>query len=91
MKVKEFSTKVKFLAKYASRVTNLDKGKLEIFLKRLKSDITEYVMIEDNPCRSLSRVQNRALRLEAVKWMIAIERGTLDQPVLVTLSQNGMR
>lgn len=53
MLVREFSTKLNFLAKCALRIASSDKGKLEVFLGGFRSDIAKDVMIQDNPPKSL--------------------------------------
>lgn len=49
MLVRKFSTKLNSLAKYALEVASLDRGKLKVFLGRLRLDITKDAMIRDNP------------------------------------------
>lgn len=53
--VKEFSTRFNSLAKYVVGVDSLDRGKLEIFLKRFKLDILKDVLMGDNHSRFLSK------------------------------------
>lgn len=74
MTVKKFFFKLNFLAKYALRVTNSDKGKLEVFFEGLRSNITKNVLIEDNPLRTLLEALGKRLRLKVMKQMIAQER-----------------
>lgn len=52
--VKELSTSLNSLAKYVVGVDRLDRGKLEIFLKRFKSDILKDFLMGDNHSRFLS-------------------------------------
>lgn len=54
MIVTKFSTKLNFIAKYVARVASLDWRKLEVFLGRLRLNIIKDVIMEDNPCKSLS-------------------------------------
>lgn len=53
MLIREFSTKLNSLAKYVSGVASLDKGKLEVFLDRLKLNIAKDVIVGYNPPKSL--------------------------------------
>lgn len=53
MLIREFSTKLNSLAKYVSGVASLDKGKLEVFLDRLKLNIAKDVIVGYNPLKSL--------------------------------------
>lgn len=49
MLVGEFLTKLNLLAKYAPRVANLDRGKLDVFIEELRLDINKDAMMGDNP------------------------------------------
>lgn len=62
MIVKEFSTKLNFLVKYALRVDSLNKAELEDFLGRHRSDIAKDVIMGYNPPKSLLKVFAKALR-----------------------------
>lgn len=65
MSVRKFPAKLNSLAKYASRVASLNRGKLEVFFGRLRSDIAKAVMIGDKPPKSLLEALGRILRLKA--------------------------
>lgn len=67
MIIREFSTKLNSLAKYALGVANSDRGKLEVFLRWLRSDITKNVMMGVNPPKSFSLDLHKALRSETMK------------------------
>lgn len=49
MFMKEFSTCFNSIAHYALGVANTDKGKIEIFINGLRSDIFNDVLMRDNP------------------------------------------
>lgn len=67
MIVREFSIKLNSLAKYALRVASLEKGKLEVFLSGLRSNIIKNVMIGNNSPKSLSEALGKTLSLEAMR------------------------
>lgn len=54
MSVREFLTKLNSLAKYASSMANLERGKLDVFMGRLKVDIANDMMIRDNLPKTFS-------------------------------------
>lgn len=67
MTVRVFSSKLNFLAMYASRVASLDKGMLKVFLRQLSLVITKDVIIRDNPPKSLSKALGKTLRYEVMR------------------------
>lgn len=70
---REFSIKLNSSAKYVSRVASSDKGKLDVFLRILRLDITNDVMMGYKPLRSLLEALGRTLRLEAIRQRMARE------------------
>lgn len=64
MMVKSFPLGSIQLPQYAFSVTNANKGKIEIFINRLKSNITKDLLIRDNPLRSYSKTLSRALKYD---------------------------
>lgn len=87
MSMKKLSTKLNALAKYVSRVANTNKGKMEIFINRLLSDIAKDVMIEKYAISSYSKALSKADRLEAIRLWKAWDWGILNQSNLVALTQ----
>lgn len=67
MTIKEFSTKLNSLAKYASTVANSNKGKLKVFLGGLKSKITKDMKMRDNPHKFLLEALDRALKSNVMR------------------------
>lgn len=63
MTVKEFSTKLNSLVKYALSVANSNRGKLEVFLEGLGFDIAKDITMEDNLPRSFFK----ALRFDTMR------------------------
>lgn len=62
MTVMKFSTRFNSLIQYAFSVANNDKGKMKIFINRLRLNIAKDVLTRDNPPKSYSDMLNRALR-----------------------------
>lgn len=56
MSIKEFSTKLNSLAKYALSMASLEIGKLDVFIGELRSNITKDVMMRDNPPKTFLEV-----------------------------------
>lgn len=59
MTMREFFTKLNELALYTSRVANIDKRKMKIFINGLRLDITKDVLTKDNHSRSYTKVLAR--------------------------------
>lgn len=49
MSIREFSTKFNSLGKYMPSVVNLERGKLDMFIGRLRPNIAKNVIMGDNP------------------------------------------
>lgn len=62
MSVKKFLTKMNSLKKYAFGMASLERGKLDVFMRGLRLDIANDVMIKDNPPKTFSKAFNLALR-----------------------------
>lgn len=56
MSMREFLIKLNSLAKYAPNMANSKKGELDVFLERLKLEITKDIMIGDNSPKISSKV-----------------------------------
>lgn len=66
MSVREFSTKLNSLAKYALRMVNSERGTLDMFIRGLRPNITRDVIIRDNPHRTFLEAFDLALRSKAI-------------------------
>lgn len=74
MTIKEFFTKLNSLAQYALGVANTNKGKMKIFIKKLKADIIKDMLIGDKPLKSYTEAVGRVQQSKAITMRMAKER-----------------
>lgn len=79
MSVKVFSTKLNSLAKCAPSMANLEKNKLDMFMKRLRLDITKDVIMNNNPPKTFLEDLSQVLRSETMTQCIVRDRELLKE------------
>lgn len=77
---------VELIRQVCSGSCNIGVGTLEVFLRKVRSDIAKDGMMGDNALRSFSNALGRVLRLEAMKQRMVKERRISYQSTLVALT-----
>lgn len=65
--VREFSTKLNSLAKYALDITSSQRNKLDMFMRELRPDITKVVMMRENPPKTFLEALAITLGFETIR------------------------
>lgn len=58
MSVRDFSTKLKLLAEYASKMASLERGKFDMLMGWLRPDIAKDMMMRDSPPKIFLKALN---------------------------------
>lgn len=80
MSVREFSTKLNSLAKYAPSMANSERGKLDVFIKGLRPNIVMNVVMRDNPPKNFLKALSHALRFKTMSQCMARDKELLEEP-----------
>lgn len=67
MSVRKFSTKLNSLAKYTFSMANLERGKLNVFMRWLRPNIAKYLIMRYNLSKTYLEALERAPRSKTMK------------------------